>query len=109
MAFICASEDKAGKEQKRSHSGLRPVFVTQPADAATICGGLGSWTPMVFLERFKKVCGPSCANEDKADKKRNRRHSGATARFCDAVSRCRSKQMGIQNLLKCSSPDSYPG
>ncbi len=35
MAFICASEDKAGKEQKRSHSGLRRVFVTQAADAAT--------------------------------------------------------------------------
>ena len=35
MAFICASEDKAGKEQKRSHSGLRQVFVTQAADAAT--------------------------------------------------------------------------
>ncbi len=35
MAFICASEDKAGKEQKRSHSGLRRVFVTQIADAAT--------------------------------------------------------------------------
>ncbi len=35
MAFICASEDKAGKEQKRSHSGLRRVFVRQAADAAT--------------------------------------------------------------------------
>ena len=35
MAFICASEDKAGKEQKRSHSGLRRVFVTQAADAST--------------------------------------------------------------------------
>ena len=35
MAFICADEDKAGKEQKRSHSGLRRVFVTQAADAAT--------------------------------------------------------------------------
>ena len=23
MAFICASEDKVGKEQKRGHSGLR--------------------------------------------------------------------------------------
>ena len=35
MALICASEDEAGKEQKRSHSGLRRVFVTQGADAAT--------------------------------------------------------------------------
>ncbi len=35
MAFICASEDKAGKEQKRSHSGLRRVCVTQAVDAAT--------------------------------------------------------------------------
>ena len=32
MAFICACEDKAGKKQKRSQSGLRQVFVTQPAD-----------------------------------------------------------------------------
>ena len=35
MASIRASEDKAGKEQKRSHSRLWRVFVTQSADAAT--------------------------------------------------------------------------
>ena len=35
MAFLCASENEEGKEQKRSHSGLRRVFVTQAADAAT--------------------------------------------------------------------------
>ena len=35
MAFICASEDKAGQEQKRSHSRLWRVFVTWAADAAT--------------------------------------------------------------------------
>ncbi len=35
MASVCASEDKAGKEQKRGHSGLRRVFVTRAADAAT--------------------------------------------------------------------------
>ena len=38
MAFLCASEDKAGKEQKRSHSGLWRGFVTRAADAATSRG-----------------------------------------------------------------------
>ena len=28
MTFLCASEDEAGKEQKRCRSGLRQVFVT---------------------------------------------------------------------------------